>query len=681
MKFQESALAHKLLDGLEGIEIGGSAHNQWGLRTRNVDYTADMNTAFKIEEVKVCGEALPVDIVSPGDNLPLEDSSVDFVISSHVIEHFPDPIKALKEWHRVVRPGGYLFVVAPHKERTFDKDRERSTLAELKERHRTGIGPDPDAAHCSVWITADFVELIDYLGWPIVEVLDTDDKVGNGFTVVMRVEKNGEAPAIRATKRDRLSMTFLMGPTGNTRTGGAACILEYARRLRERGHQVSLTTWPRFLWLGESPFPGLDFDIPIHYDIAAKTSALPLHFLNQSPRDYLGELRFFLAYLSLLTPAIPKADLLIASNWEAIIPAWQSGRGKPVHFPQHYDEVFFTLDGSSNSLQANPLIKMLCRSAFQMPTYRIANSTWLAGEMRRRFGDEVPVVNHGIDVARFHPMPKRSAQDGIFRVVTYSRPEKWKGFQDAVPAMAELMARHPGKIEWHVYGFPHAIGAENPLAPYKFHGALAHDELSRLYAESDIVLCPSWYESFPLPPIEAMACGTAVVTTSYGTEDYAVDGETAMVVRPRVVEDFVAALDVVVLNPELRGRLARKGREMAESLTWDRAVSAREELLWRIHRNQMPNHALRGFDTGITDGFGNSFERLIAEAGATDGELLIGADGKHYVVDSSRLRRVSDPAGIGFDPSQARTVDQLTLIRNEQGPDITARANYFGLHA
>ena len=40
-------------------------------------------------------------------------------------------------------------------------------------------------------------------------------------------------------------------------------------------------------------------------------------------------------------------------------------------------------------------------------------------------------------------------------MVTYSRPEKWKGFQDAVPAMDELMRRYPGKIEWHVYGFPH----------------------------------------------------------------------------------------------------------------------------------------------------------------------------------------------------------------------------------
>ena len=110
MKFKESALAHKLLDGLEGIEIGGSAHNSFGLKTRNVDYRDGM-TIYKEEEIRQCGQVLPVDILAPGDELPLADNSVDFVLSSHVIEHFPDPIKALKEWRRVVRPGGDILFV------------------------------------------------------------------------------------------------------------------------------------------------------------------------------------------------------------------------------------------------------------------------------------------------------------------------------------------------------------------------------------------------------------------------------------------------------------------------------------------------------------------------------------------------------------------------------------------
>ena len=189
MKFKESALAHQLLDGLEGLEIGGSAHNSFGLKTRNVDFTNDL-TSFKQEEIKLCGTALPVDIVSPGDQLPLADNSVDFVVSSHVIEHFPDPFKALREWYRVVKPGGYLYIIAPHKERTFDKERPRSTLAELIERHETGKQPETLNEHCSVWITEDFVELIHWLGWNILHLQDVDDKVGNGFTVVVQVAKH-----------------------------------------------------------------------------------------------------------------------------------------------------------------------------------------------------------------------------------------------------------------------------------------------------------------------------------------------------------------------------------------------------------------------------------------------------------------------------------------------------------
>ena len=627
MKFKESALAHKLLDGLEGLEIGGSAHNSFGLKTRNVDYTAEL-TCFKQEEIKLCGEALPVDIVSPGDKLPLEDSSVDFVISSHVIEHFPDPIKALKEWYRVVKPGGYLYIIAPHKERTFDKERNRSTLAELIERHETGKVPETLNDHCSVWITEDFVELIHWLGWNILHVQDTDDKVGNGFTVVIGVDKPGakipnaavnraklaQAPAVHA--QPHLSMSFLMSPTARLRTGSAASTLEYARRFQAQGHEVSLTTWPKFTWLEDEPFPGLDFKVPIHYDADARRESLPYHFLDQTPRDFLAELRFFLSYTHLLTPAIPQADLIMAANWESIIPAWQSGKGKPVHFPQHYDEAFFASDSDpSSGLQGNPLIKMLCRNSFQMPMHRIANSSWLAGEFRRRFDEIVPVVQHGIDTDKFRPRPKLSAQDGTIRVVTYCRPEKWKGFEDAVLAMGEFMRRYPNKISWQVYGFPHpAFGPENELAPYKFHGTLGHDDLSRLYAESDIVLCPSWHESFPLPPIEAMACGTAVITTPYGTEGYAIDGHTAIVARPRVISDFVVALDGLVRLPELRKKLASNGRAMAESLTWDGAVAAREELLWRIHRNQMPTGGQQGFATGIMDGCGTSFDRELVLA-------------------------------------------------------------------
>lgn len=138
MKFKESAIAHKYLDGLRGIEIGGSAHNPFGVNALNVDYTDDMNTVFKEIEYSLCGEKLGIDIVAHGDELPIKSNAMDFVINSHVVEHFFDPIKAMKEWYRIVKTGGYIFVICPHADRVKDENRPITTLKELNERH-TGI--------------------------------------------------------------------------------------------------------------------------------------------------------------------------------------------------------------------------------------------------------------------------------------------------------------------------------------------------------------------------------------------------------------------------------------------------------------------------------------------------------------------------------------------------------------
>lgn len=189
--FPESKLAHHYLDGLVGLEIGASAHNPFGLDTKNVDIADEFNrSTYKKRELRISGEVAPIDIVAPGDRLPVADGSVDFVISSHVLEHFPDPIAALAEWYRVIRPDGYCFMIVPHMERTFDRWKQRTTLVELRDRH-TGMktaAPDPETGHQSYWVTEDIVELVRGIGldWELVDFQDTDDKIGNGFTIVLR---------------------------------------------------------------------------------------------------------------------------------------------------------------------------------------------------------------------------------------------------------------------------------------------------------------------------------------------------------------------------------------------------------------------------------------------------------------------------------------------------------------
>lgn len=187
MKFQDSKLAHRYLDGLRGIEVGASAHNPFNLTCYYVSNNVDPNNIHHQEEMNLCGEIQKVDVIAEGHQLPFKNESVDFVLSSHVIEHIWDVLGALKEWWRVIKVGGYLFNVVPHKERTFDKDRPRTPLQELIDRNE-GRFPNPGPAdqHHSVWITADFFEICQHLGFKIIEHLEVDDKVGNGFTIVCK---------------------------------------------------------------------------------------------------------------------------------------------------------------------------------------------------------------------------------------------------------------------------------------------------------------------------------------------------------------------------------------------------------------------------------------------------------------------------------------------------------------
>jgi SAM-dependent methyltransferase len=193
------------LAGMRGIEIGASSHNRFYLDAINVDRFGGNDTVYKREERRLVMHAVKVDVVAPGDELPFDESSYDFVFSSHVIEHFPDPLKALYEWVRVARR--YVVVIAPHRDRTFDVDNPLTPVAELLERHRGGFTSDVDR-HWSVWTCESFIELCNATGVHVVDSQDPDDKVGNGFTVVIDAAKSrtaldGYVTAVSAPARTR----------------------------------------------------------------------------------------------------------------------------------------------------------------------------------------------------------------------------------------------------------------------------------------------------------------------------------------------------------------------------------------------------------------------------------------------------------------------------------------------
>ena len=195
MIFKDSKIAHKYLDGLTGIEIGSAKHNPFNIA--NCKFVDAPNNENWIDlDKSLCSEHLKPDYIAYGDDLPFEDGSLDYVLTSHVMEHFWNPIKAILEHLRVIRAGGIVFAIVPHKDRT-DEPRAVSGVSELVDRFENKIvAPDPVGLceHYSVWKTEDYVELCQYIKDKFefdftITSHTVDDKVENGFIVILSKSK------------------------------------------------------------------------------------------------------------------------------------------------------------------------------------------------------------------------------------------------------------------------------------------------------------------------------------------------------------------------------------------------------------------------------------------------------------------------------------------------------------
>ncbi len=96
------------------------------------------------------------DYYGDATDLPFLNDSLNYVASSHVIEHVANPLAALVEWVRVLRHGGYVYMVVPDRRHTFDRKRELTHPAHMMADFRSGIS-QCDGAHID-----DFVFGVDW---------------------------------------------------------------------------------------------------------------------------------------------------------------------------------------------------------------------------------------------------------------------------------------------------------------------------------------------------------------------------------------------------------------------------------------------------------------------------------------------------------------------------------------
>ncbi len=128
-----------------GVEIGAFKTPIDGIQPIYVD---------KFREF--AGERCLADYYGEACALPFRSNSLDYVASSHVLEHVSNPVEAVCEWYRVLRPGGIMYVVVPDRRFTWDHRRELTPVAHMLSDYARGT-TDCDATHIN-----EFVDGIDW---------------------------------------------------------------------------------------------------------------------------------------------------------------------------------------------------------------------------------------------------------------------------------------------------------------------------------------------------------------------------------------------------------------------------------------------------------------------------------------------------------------------------------------
>jgi len=111
-----------------------------------------------------------------------------------------------------------------------------------------------------------------------------------------------------------------------------------------------------------------------------------------------------------------------------------------------------------------------------------------------------------------------------------------------------------------------------------FVEASTNEELACIYRGALALVFPSLYEGFGLPPLEAMACGTPVITSNVCSLPEVV-GDVGILVNPLDLEALADALRQVVEESSLRAELQRKGLLRAKEFTWEQTAKKTERVI------------------------------------------------------------------------------------------------------
>ena len=209
--------------------------------------------------------------------------------------------------------------------------------------------------------------------------------------------------------------------------------------------------------------------------------------------------------------------------------------------------------------------------------------------------ERIVIIPPGVDLARFYPIPQDEAKEAINiscknRMLLFvGRIEPLKGLPNLIRALdlirqsgnpvsncyclvviggdpdasADTMSEEMARVK----GLCKELGVDDLVV---FVGKKAQETLPYYYSAADILIMPSYYESFGMVALEAMACGTPVIASQVGGLPFVVqNGITGFVVPGGSPEALTKTLLKLMTQPDLRAKMGQQAANYALNYSWE----------------------------------------------------------------------------------------------------------------
>ena len=325
--------------------------------------------------------------------------------------------------------------------------------------------------------------------------------------------------------------------------GGVRISLNYAQFLAQRDHDVKVLVISTKWWRRNL-----------------------VNILGIKTRWYRGFKPKVVRVKSFKSQDIPNAEIAIfgSSKGAENILDYPKEKGKVFQFVMH-DERLYHGDRKKIS------------KIFAQPVKKLVISTWLKEMLKNDFNQESELFVTPVEQALFYPV-KAEKKDNDIRILMMHHTYAWKGVPEGLATIKAVKKQIPN-IKLVMFG----VRKEKPEEFCdEYHYNLPQNELAKLYSSCDIFLCPSEWEGLGMPGMEAMACGSCLVTfDTGGSRDYAIDGQTAFVAKHWDVEDLTKKLLQACQDKGLRKKIAKQGQKfITEDLeNWEESAIRLEKVL------------------------------------------------------------------------------------------------------